>query len=34
VIVLIGIVYYAAAGHRKHFAPVNAPAGDDAPLPT
>jgi len=32
VIALIGIIYYTAAGHRKQFAPVQAPAGDDAPL--
>jgi urea carboxylase system permease len=34
VIIVIGIVYYAAVGHRKQFAPVQAPAGDDVPLAT
>jgi amino acid transporter len=33
VIALIGVVYYAAVGTRKEFAPVQAPAGGDAPLP-
>jgi hypothetical protein len=33
-IVLIGAIYYFAAGRRKEFAPVIAPAGDDAPLVT
>jgi amino acid transporter len=32
VIALIGAVYYAAVGRSKQFAPVVAPAGDDAPL--
>ena len=32
VIVLIGAVYYAVVGRGKEFAPVVAPAGDDAPL--
>ncbi len=32
VIALIGVMYYAAAGNRKEFAPLRAPAGDDAPL--
>jgi urea carboxylase system permease len=32
VIALIGAIYYAAVGARKEFAPVQAPAGDDAPL--
>ena len=31
-IVLVGIIYYLAAGRRKEFAPIIAPAGDDAPL--
>ncbi|MGE5136425.1 MAG: APC family permease [Gemmatimonadota bacterium] len=31
-IALIGVIYYAAAGRNKHFAPVTTPAGDDAPL--
>ncbi|HEY3033554.1 MAG TPA: amino acid permease, partial [Streptosporangiaceae bacterium] len=31
-IVLIGAIYYLAVGRRKEFAPVIAPAGDDAPL--
>ena len=31
-IVVIGVIYYLAVGRRKHFAPVVAPAGDDAPL--
>ena len=34
VIALIGAIYYLAAGRRKEFAPVIAPAGDDAPLVT
>jgi len=33
-IVLIGAIYYFAVGRRKEFAPVIAPAGDDAPLVT
>ena len=33
-IILIGAIYYFAAGRRKEFAPVIAPAGDDAPLVT
>jgi amino acid transporter len=32
VITLIGAIYYLAVGRRKRFAPVIAPAGDDAPL--
>ena len=32
VIVLIGALYYGAVGRSKEFAPVVAPAGDDAPL--
>ena len=31
-IVIIGVIYYLAAGRRKEFAPVVAPEGDDAPL--
>jgi amino acid transporter len=31
-IVVIGAIYYLAVGRRKEFAPVIAPAGDDAPL--
>jgi amino acid transporter len=31
-IVLLGVIYYLAVGRRKEFAPVIAPAGDDAPL--
>jgi len=31
-IVLIGAIYYLAVGRNKEFAPVIAPAGDDAPL--
>ena len=31
-IVLIGTIYYFAAGRKKEFAPIVAPAGDDAPL--
>src|SRR5207248_518009 len=30
-IVLIGVIYYLAAGRKKEFAPVIAPAGDAAP---
>ena len=33
-IVVIGVIYYLAAGRRKEFAPIIAPAGDDAPLVT
>jgi amino acid transporter len=33
-IVLIGAIYYLAVGRRKQFAPIIAPAGDDAPLVT
>jgi len=33
-IVLIGAIYYFVAGRRKEFAPIIAPAGDDAPLVT
>jgi len=33
-IVLIGLIYYFAAGRKKEFAPIIAPAGDDAPLVT
>src|ERR1700733_13024796 len=32
VITIIGVIYYLAAGRRKQFAPVVAPAGDDEPL--
>ncbi len=32
VIVLLGAIYYAVVGRGKEFAPVVAPAGDDAPL--
>ncbi len=32
VITLIGALYYLITGRRKQFAPVIAPAGDDAPL--
>jgi amino acid transporter len=32
VIALIGVIYYAAVGARKQFAPVQAPVGDDAPV--
>ena len=32
VIAVIGVIYYSAAGARKDVAPVQAPAGDDAPL--
>jgi amino acid transporter len=31
-IVVVGAIYYLAVGRRKEFAPVIAPAGDDAPL--
>jgi len=31
-IVLVGTIYYLAVGRNKDFAPVVAPAGDDAPL--
>jgi hypothetical protein len=31
-VVLVGIIYYLAAGRGKEFAPIIAPAGDDAPL--
>jgi hypothetical protein len=31
-IVLVGTIYYLAVGRNKEFAPVIAPAGDDAPL--
>jgi amino acid transporter len=31
-IALIGLIYFLLAGRRKQFAPVIAPAGDDAPL--
>src|SRR5262249_14030262 len=31
-IVLVGVIYSLAVGRRKEFAPVIAPAGDDAPL--
>ena len=31
-IVLLGTIYYFAVGRNKEFAPVIAPAGDDAPL--
>ena len=33
-IVLIGAIYYFAAGRNKEHAPIIAPAGDDAPLVT
>jgi amino acid transporter len=33
-IALIGAIYYFAVGRRKQFAPIIAPAGDDAPLVT
>src|SRR5215467_7433447 len=33
-IVLVGAIYYLAVGRRKEFAPIIAPAGDDAPLVT
>src|SRR6266568_4797073 len=32
VIALIGTIYYAVVGRTKEFAPIVAPAGDDAPL--
>ncbi|HUJ05770.1 MAG TPA: amino acid permease [Streptosporangiaceae bacterium] len=32
VIALIGVIYYAVTGTRKEFAPIVAPAADDAPL--
>jgi amino acid transporter len=31
-IVVVGAIYYFAVGRRKEFAPIIAPAGDDAPL--
>ncbi len=31
-IVVIGAIYYLVVGRSKQFAPVIAPAGDDAPL--
>jgi len=31
-VVVVGVIYYLAAGRGKEFAPVIAPAGDDAPL--
>jgi hypothetical protein len=31
-IVVVGAIYYLAVGRNKQFAPVIAPAGDDAPL--
>jgi amino acid transporter len=31
-VVLVGAIYYLAVGRRKEFAPIIAPAGDDAPL--
>jgi len=33
-IVVVGAIYYLVAGRRKEFAPIIAPAGDDAPLVT
>jgi amino acid transporter len=33
-IVLVGAIYYLVRGRTKQFAPVIAPAGDDAPLVT
>ncbi len=33
-IVVIGVIYYLAAGRRKEFAPIIAPADDDRPLVT
>jgi amino acid transporter len=33
-IALIGAIYYFGVGRRKQFAPIIAPAGDDAPLVT
>jgi amino acid transporter len=32
VLAVIGLVYYLAVGRTKEFAPIIAPAGDDAPL--
>jgi amino acid transporter len=32
VIVVVGVIYYLAVGRRKEFAPIIAPAADDAPL--
>jgi amino acid transporter len=32
VIVLVGALYYSLVGRRKQFAPIIAPAGDDAPI--
>ncbi|MDR2985213.1 MAG: hypothetical protein LBV34_10270, partial [Nocardiopsaceae bacterium] len=32
VIVLIGVIYYAAAGRNKQFPAIETPEGDDAPL--
>jgi urea carboxylase system permease len=32
VILIIGVLYYSFTGRRKEFGPVQAPAGDDAPL--
>jgi amino acid transporter len=34
VLAVIGLIYYLAVGRSKAFAPVVAPAGDDAPLVT
>jgi hypothetical protein len=31
---VVGAIYYLAVGRRKEFAPIIAPAGDDAPLVT
>jgi hypothetical protein len=31
-IVVVGVIYYLAVGRTKEFAPVIAPAADDAPL--
>src|SRR5215813_10420881 len=33
-IVVVGAIYYLVTGRRKEFAPIVAPAGDDAPLVT
>jgi amino acid transporter len=33
-IVLVGAIYYLAVGRKREFAPIIAPAGDDAPLVT
>jgi hypothetical protein len=33
-IAVIGAIYYLWVGRRKEFAPIIAPAGDDAPLVT